>query len=177
MQSNSRIKVASKSLLLISLVLMGCHRVKPQAPANQQTADELTDEAQMINLRLADAADQAITEWVSRADTAFVHEDYGYWFTIRHGQPADTIHDQDRVEIFYRTTTLSGELIEDVQQELTVGKRESLWAIDHVLPLMAETDRAIIASPYYTAYGRDGNERVEPLTNCIIEINSVRIIR
>jgi len=164
-------------MLAISLavVLTGCHKVGPQSPANIQDEDTTGIALSMLNMRLAAAADQQITTWVQQQDTAYTLEDYGYWYCFYRRTEGTPIEELKKVELYYTTSTLDGRLIEDCQTTVTVGRRETLWAIDNILPMMKEGEAVRIASPYYTAYGKEGTERVEPLTNCIIDISDVRL--
>lgn len=163
-------------LLLAVLSFAGCKKVQPQAPANQHQGDTLLNAAALINMRMAEAADIQVTEWVKQADTTYTLEDYGYWYCIYRHTDQPAIQPNDHVELFYTSSTLSGQLIEDCQITIQVGRRETLWAIDNILPLMRQGEAVRMACPYYTAYGKDGNERVAPLQNCIVEITDVRII-
>ena len=163
-------------LLLICLAACSCKRVKPQSPANQPTVDSIGMSASLINMRLAEAADIQLTEWVKHADTTYTLEDYGYWYCIYRHTDGDSILPQHKVELFYTATSLEGKLLEDCQTTIQVGRRESLWAIDHILPLMREGEAVKLICPYYTAYGKDGNDHVPPLQNCIIDITNTRIV-
>lgn len=159
------------------VALTSCHRVGPQAPANRQEEDTTGLAMSLMNMRLAQAADQQVIAWVQQADTTFTLEDFGYWFCIYRRTDGAQIEEHQQVELFYTTTTLDGQLIEDSQTVITVGRRETLWAIDNILPMLHEGEAVRIASPYYTAYGREGTENVEPFTNCIIDIRNVSLVR
>ena len=163
-------------LLFICLAALSCKRVKPQAPANQQKADTIGVSASIINMRSAEAADIQLTESVKHAATTYTLEDYGYWYCIYRHTEGDSILPQHKVEIFYTATTLEGKLLEDCQTIIQVSRRESLWAIDHILPLMREGEAVRLICPYYTAYGKDGNDHVPPLQNCIIDVTNTRIV-
>lgn len=166
------------TLLLLALTAMaGCRRVAPQSPANRQDDDTTGLAVSMMNMRLAEAADRQLTQWVQQADTAYTLDEYGYWYCIYRHTDGQPIQEHDRVEVFFRTSRLDGTLIEDSQLTLTVGRRETLWAIDVILPTLHDGEAVRIVSPYYTAYGREGNETVEPLTNCIIDITDARLVR
>lgn len=164
-------------ILMAAASLVGCRKVAPQAPANQQERDTVGMAATMLNMRLAEAADRQVSLWVQHADTAYVLDDFGYWYCFYRRTDRPGIREGDRVELFYTTTTLDEQLIEDCQTTIQVGRRETIWAIDVFLTNMREGEAARIISPYYTAYGKDGNEKVAPLTNCIIDIRSARIIK
>lgn len=163
--------------LLALLAIIGCKRVAPQGAANLPHEDTTGMAVSMMNMRLAEAADRQVTSWVQHADTTYTLDEYGYWYCLYRHTDGTPIKEQDRVEIFFRTNTLDGQLIEDSQLTLTVGRRETLWAIDVILPTLKEGEAIRIACPYYMAYGREGNELVEPYTNCVIDILSTRIIQ
>lgn len=163
-------------LLLLCLIAVSCKKVAPQSPANRPAEDTVGIAASILNMRLAEAADNQVTAWVKQADTTYTLEDFGYWYCIYRHTNGTEIAEQQRVELFYTTTTLEGELIEDCQTTIQVGRRETLWAIDNILPMMRDGEAVRIASPYYTAYGKDGNDRVAPLQNCIIDIQNIHII-
>lgn len=163
-------------ILLAAAALTGCKKVAPQAPANQPGSDTTGFAATMLNMRLAEAADRQVCQWVQQADTAYVLDSYGYWYCLYRHSDGEPIKDGDRVEIFYSVCTLDGQLIEDCQTTVQVSHRETIWAIDVFLTDMRDGEAVRIISPYYTAYGKDGNETVPPLTNCVIDITSVKII-
>ncbi len=66
--------------------------------------------------------------------------------------------------------TLAGELISDVVQQVNVGKKEVIPAIEYALKQMRRGEKALLLAPWYTAYGAIGNEEVKPYTNLKIEI-------
>lgn len=164
-------------ILLIGLALVSCHKVKPQAPANQPQEDSLDMAASMVNFRLAEEANKQCTRFVQEADTAYVLSDFGYWYSFKHRGTGAEIKEGDKVELFFATTTFDGALIEDSQVQLTVGRRESFFCFDDMLSAAHEGDQLRLIAPYYVAYGRDGNELVPPLTNVLIEIKEIRILQ
>lgn len=161
-------------ILAAVLCLSGCHRVGPQQAANRgNDVDSAAMAMTLLNLRLAEEADLTCTRFVQQADTAFVLSDFNFWYTITRRSEGDEIQADDRVNLLMQTFTLDSTLIEDAELSLTVGHRQSLLVLDYALPLLREGEEATLIAPYYIAYGREGNEHVEPLACCIIRLSRI----
>ncbi len=160
-------------ILLLLLAVTACHRVKPQSPANRQQDDSLKIATTIANVRLADAAAAQCTAFAAKQEVSYVLSDYGFWYHIRRSGGEQMIKHGDHVEFCYETYTLDGVMIENVQAQVQVGKREIFFAVDEMLTELAEGDEITLISPYYTAYGRDGDGKVPALTNCIIVLTNL----
>lgn len=160
--------------LLLLCLLSSCHRVKPQAAANKvQDIDSVAIGMTLVNMRLAEDADRQCTDYIQQADTTFTLDEFGYWYTLTKRTEGREIKKDDRVSVVFQTYRLTGELIEDSEKTITVGRREVLVAIDDLLASLHEGEEARIVAPYYTAYGKDGKDGVEPLVNCIIYLQKI----
>lgn len=160
---------------MLLTIAPSCKRVKPQAPANIPKEDSTSILASQVNLRLAETANLECAHYVQQADTSYVLSDYGFWFCMNHRSGGTLLKSQDKIELLMETYLLDGTLIESTQQQIEVGRRETLFAVDLLLPDLAPGDVVTIVSPYYAAYGRDGNELVAPLTNCIIHLSNISL--
>lgn len=166
-------------LTLLIIAVCGCRRVKPQSPANRPSIDSLGLAITMVNLRMAEEADLTCTKYAQTCDSTFVLSEDGYWYhIIRNGDTSlsEALKEGMVVELHYCTYKLNGQLIEDTQQQIRIGKRETLFALDKLLPVLHEDEQAQLICPYYTAYGIEANNQVDFYTNCIIHLNKIQII-
>lgn len=163
-------------ILLLLLATTACHRVKPQSPANRQQDDSVRLATTIANVRLADAATAQCTAYAAKQAANFVLSDYGFWYQIRRHGGERMIEEGDHVEFCYESYTLEGTMIENVQTQVQVSRRETFFAVDVMLTELAEGDEITLIAPYYTAYGRDGDGKVPPLTNCLIILTNLHLI-
>lgn len=157
----------------MTIALSGCHRVKPQAPANRTNEDTTSQIASYINSRMVEEANKECALYVGRQSETYTLSDFCFWYcrNTRSGLP--NLQKDDHVELFWETYRLDGSLIESAQRQTQVGQRDTFFAIDLLLEELSPGDEVTIVAPYYTAYGRDGNELVPPYTNCIIHITNI----
>ena len=167
----NRLAVISGFLALSLIVLTGCHRVKPQGAANKTEADSTALKLMEMNLLLALDADEQITDSVKASGVSFVLLPLNIWYYRMQETDGREVKDKMRVEYSAVIRDLSnGKLLEEVTEEVEVGSRTALRAIDCCFPYMREGETFLILAPYYNAFGRDGNEFVAPLTNVKIEL-------
>ena len=157
---------------------IGCKRVKPQSAANRPQADSTAQALMLLNLSLAEEADKLLADSVKASSLPYVLDLSNFWYCRLNTTDGREIGKQMHVEYAAVIRDLAtGELLEEVTEETEVGSRKALRAIDICLSLMREGETFLILAPYYTAFGRDGNEQVAPLTNVKIELTANNITR
>jgi len=160
------------------MVCSACGRVRPQGAANKPQADSTAIALMEMNLKLAGAADQMLVDSVQASGLPYVLDLRNYWYYLTPVTDGDSVKEGMRVEYSAVIRDLrTGALIEDVTEEVEVGKGQALRAIDYTFPFMRERQQATILAPYYNAYGRDGNEQVAPLTNVKVTLKVLQIER
>lgn len=160
-------------ILLMALFCTACHRVKPQAPANRPPADEQALAATLANMHLAEAADKACTDWVKRSGLPFVQHPEGFWYLITQRNGTDSIHAGEAVNLHYITYLPDSTMLQDVQRQVHVGKRETLPALDKLLPELLTGQQVTILTPYYNAYADDAHEVVPHYSCCRIVVDNI----
>lgn len=158
-------------VILLLLITSACSRVKPQGAANKQEVDSVSMALIQMNLELASKADEALVDYVKESQLPYVLDLTNSWFYCLEATEGRKVKEGMRVEYTAEVRDLaSNALLEEVTEEVTVGKRATLRAIDVCLSNMREGETYLIVAPYYNAYGRDGNEQVRPLTNVKIKL-------
>ena len=164
-------------VIALLIVTSACSRVQPQGAANKQEADSVAIALMQMNLQLAMDADKALTDFVKTSDLPYVLDLSNFWYYRQTVTEGREVKEGMRVEYSAEVRNLAtGALIEEVTEEVTVGKRATLRAIDICLGMMREGETYLLLAPYYNAYGRDGNEWVEPLTNVTIKLTAEHLI-
>ena len=158
-------------VMAVMLVLSGCGRVKPQGAANKQEADSTALALMQMNFLMALETDQMLVDSVRESGLPYVLDQHNFWYYRLESSEGEEVQRGNCVEYTATVRDLSsGALIEDITEEVEVGKGQTLRAIDKCLPLMKTGEMFCILAPYYTAYGRDGNDHVPPLTNVKITL-------
>ncbi len=152
-------------------VLVGCGRVRPQGPANRQEPDSTALALMEMNFRLAEQADAILIDTVRASGLPFVLDNRSFWYVRLIATEGPEVKEGMHVDYSAVIRDLkTGALIEDVAEEVEVGKRLTLRAIDMAFDKMREGEAFRLLAPFYCAYGRDGRDNVPPLTNVSIEL-------
>lgn len=163
--------------LALALALPSCGRVKPQGAANHPQPDSTAQALMLLNLTLADEADHLLADSVRTSGLPYVLDLTNVWYCPLHKTDGAEVKTDMRVEYSAVIRDLAtSALIEEVTEETRVGGRTVLRAIDICLPMMHVGDTMSVLSPYYHAYGRDGQNGVPPLTNVRILLTVNHII-
>ena len=158
-------------LLFASCLLFSCQRTKPQAPIfKNRQPDTTAVKMVLLNQRLAQEADNELTNFIKHSDTAYTLSEHGFWYQFLERTDGDMPAEGDEVKVSYQIRSLQGRILEDVSQRLHVGKAETIAAIDDMLSLMHNGERVRMLVPWYRAYGMQGNGQVEPYQNIIIDL-------
>ena len=164
-------------LLLVAVLLLPCcGRVKPQGAANRQEPDSTAMLLMQKHFLMALDADRLLVDSVRHASVPYVLDRNNFWYCRLTKTDGPEVMKQMRVEYTAIVRDLAtGALIEEITEEVEVGKRQTLRAIDICLPLMREGETFRILAPYYNAYGLDGNDHVPPQTNVsiLLTVNSI----
>ena len=172
-----RTKIIYIGLLVLTVLGMTtCGRVKPQGPANKSDADSTAQALMQMNLLLAIEADRQITDSVRASNLPYVLDPGCFWYYREVATAGTDIKQGMKVEYSAVIRNLAtGELLEDITEEVEVGKRTTLRAIDMCMTSMREGETFRVIAPYYDAYGRDGNEYVPPMTNVfvVLTVNNI----
>lgn len=165
-------------LVLVVLVvgLACCKRVKPQGAANKPVTDSTELALMEMHFRMALDADQLLVDTVRASGLAYVLDQHNVWYYRLAATEGQQVEKGMHVEYSAVVRDLeTGALLEDITEETEVGKRVTLRAIDFVLPQMRVGETYCLLAPFYNAYGRDGNEYVQPLTNVkiLLTVNNI----
>ncbi len=161
------------SLILGSWLLIptGCHRTKPQVPANRKVAvDSTALSAALMAQRLVEEANIAVAQFVHQLDSAYVLETGGYWRRIVHRTVGNILQKEEHVDIHTRVYSLQGSMLVDAQQTVQVGKKEVPAAIDDILLQMRRGEVVSLIVPWYAAFGASGTAQVPAYENIRIEM-------
>ena len=159
--------------------LIGCNRVKPQGAANRQAADSTAQALMEMNFLMALEADELLVDSVQASGLPYVLDQHSFWYLRLDSHEGREV--QDGMRVAYSATIRdlqSGALLEERSEEVEVGKRQTLRAIDMCFTEMREGETFRLLVPFYNAYGRDGNDYVAPLTNVVIvlKVNNITSI-
>lgn len=163
-------------LLVATLLLPCCGRVKPQGAANRQEQDSTELALMQINFLMALETDQLLVDSVRNSSLPYVLDNSNFWYCREVKTNGQEVQKGMRVDYTAIVRDLAtGALLEDITEDVEVGKRQTLRAIDICLHLMREGETFRILAPYYNAYGRDGNDYVAPLTNVsiLLTVNNI----
>lgn len=166
------------SVLMSAAILTCCRRTAPQAPSNHVRQDDPAVAMMIANMRLAEEADRVCTDYVKQSGNTFTLDETRCWYQVTGKNEAGRqLAKGDVVELMYSVFSLADStMIEDTQLQLEVGKRETLPCFDYMLPEFREGEQGVLVVPYYQAYGKEGNDKVPALTNCMVKINKIKII-
>lgn len=160
---------------MIMLSIVGCRRVKPQAPANKPVEDTAQLAAIWAKQRLVEQANIKVTQAILNSGLNFTQDLTGYWYLKTLTTELDSLQKGDKINMHVSVYTLDSTMLEDYYVGLEIGKQESLRVFDFVLPDIREGEEVTLIVPYYWAYGELGNEWVAPYTNVRIQLNEIEI--
>ena len=161
-----------KILIFILLsVLCGCHRTKPQSPSNRyHKSDTLGVGMVLLNQRLAEEADVELRKYVKTKGLNDLQlTETGVWYK-QEMVKTSRLKKGDVITLSYAISTLQDSLLLNTEQVVTVGKRETIAAIDDMLYELGRGERVEMLVPWHQAYGATGNKYVPAYTNIKIEL-------
>lgn len=163
-------------ILLLSALLMACQRTKPQSPSIRNgIRHEKTDSTVLrmleLNQRMAAQADQDIIRYVQQSALLYAQEHIGYWLAyIAHSEDTTTLYKDASVDVRMRVMRLDETLLMDTEQTYTIGRAQLPDAVDHAVRHHHPGEHLRLVAPWYVAYGREGNEHIQPYENVIFDI-------
>ena len=128
------------------------------------------------NFRMALETDNLLVDSVRNSSLPFVLDSHNFWYYRQTKTNGREVHIGMSVVYTAIVRNLAtGTLLEEITEEVEVGRRQTLRAIDACLPLMREGESFRILAPYYNAYGLDGNAYVPPHTNVsiLLTVNNI----
>ncbi len=152
-------------------IVTGCHRTAPQSPAYRSGRKEVRVDSTLMkaietNQHLAEEADRALSFY---AGSGFAQQELGYW-TKGMAAVERTLPPDSTVRVRRTVFTLDSLLLEDVTEEVTVGKAHQIQAVADALPMLEHGQTVTLLVPWYLAYGTTGTTAVAPYTNLRIEL-------
>lgn len=166
-----------KTLIILICVILcaSCHKTQPQLPSNKVPKKDSAELALMeLNFRMAEAADREITAIVKNisCDTiSYTLDETGFWYRkTRHSADTQSTLSKE-LDIHIQVFDMEDVLLFDSHEHITVGKHESAWCVDEAVQMMQHGDEMEILSPWYTGFGRLGNEYIPAYTNIKIKLS------
>ena len=157
-------------LAILLIILSGLVACQPTAQNRQATKDSPTADSAMIaqmekNLHMADLADKVCLTKVKESERTYVMDEWGFWYTKTVRQTGDSVQVGQEVAIHMQIKKLNGQLLLDTKQHIKVGEEEQIRAVEKVLQMMRTGEQMQIIAPWYTAYGINGTDIIEPYSN------------
>ena len=161
-------------ILILLACLCACQRTKPQAPSNRyHKTDTLGVGMVLLNQRLAEEADIQLRKYVKGNNLNDLNNlqltETGVWYQQEMTKTA-RLKKNDVVTLKYTISTLRDSLLLDNVQSVTVGRRETIAAIDDMLYELGRGEKVVMFVPWHQAYGATGNKYVPAYTNIKIEL-------
>ena len=125
-----------------------------------------------MNQILAEKADGELTTFVLDNELDYVRHDAGFWYKAIVKTHKEKIKEKETIEIHYKVFLLNDTLYEDVKQTVTLGKKQTIKAIETMLLEMRHGEKVMLLSPWYLAYGQTGNkDLIKPYEQLKIELS------
>lgn len=161
---------------IVCLLLTACAADPgPQRPANREGETQRDSDLMamlQVNQRMAAEADREVMIYI-QADTVhrYAQCNHGAWVThITKVPDSEQPKMGETVQIQMQIKTLSGQLLQDVAGEYTLGKGELPLGIEYAIRELNRGEEGVIIAPWHAAFGMDGEDNIGPYTNVRIEI-------
>lgn len=151
-----------------------CAKQKPQLPSNKnhQQVDSTLLKIMQLNQVLSEKSDGELTNHVLENNLNYVRHEDGFWYKMEIQTQHEKIKQKETVEIHYKLFLLNGKLCEDVKQTLTLGKKQTIKAIEGMLLEMRHGEKVRLLAPWYLAYGQAGHGNdIQPYEQIEIELS------
>ncbi len=155
------------------LVLTSCAKPSPQLPANKATqSDSTVVTLVQVNERMIEAEDSLLSQYVSKTDKNFVKHKAGFWYKLNHQTTGTKPKANVNCSVNYSVFTLGGDFLFDKDEEVIIGKKQIIKAVEEALLMMHKGEQATLVVPWYLAYGMKGNlNEVAPYTSIVLRIH------
>lgn len=158
--------------ILASCLLLSCQRTKPQAPSRHSEQDSSRVAMLLVTQRLAEEADKELTQYAAQTNGEYTLDEYGFWYKYIKRTNGSYWRKGEAVLIHTKIFSFTGALLLDNQEQIEIGKGETIPAIEDMLLMMRRNEACELLIPWYLAFGASGNENVEPYTNVRIDIET-----
>ncbi len=156
------------------LLPMGCQRTKPQAPANRHKSVDSTELAMaLLTQRMVEAADADVARYVRSLDAMYTLAERGYWYCKTQRRQGDALRKDSEAKVRIVVQDLQGNVLEDSEVEVTVGKQALPVALDEYLLQLCVGEKASLVVPWYAAYGATGTNTIPAYTNVCVTIEVI----
>lgn len=154
------------------LLCVACQRTKPQSPSNRTAATADTAQLSLVFLyqRLAEEADRVLVHAVQQSGDNYTLHNLGFWYRISRKTDSPRLQTGQQIRLHTRVYTLQDTLLLDTEEQMQIGKRQTVVAADELLQEMRLGENAVLLVPWYAAYGQAGTEQVPAYENVRIEI-------
>lgn len=159
-------------IVLASCLLLSCQRTKPQAPSRHSEQDSTKIAMLLLTQRIAEEADRELTGYVSHSEAEYVLDNTGFWYRYITRSDENRLQKGEKTLIRAQVYAMDGKLLLDSQEEVTVGKKETISAIDAMLRMMRKGEECELLVPWYMAFGATGSQDIPPYTNVKIELTT-----
>ncbi|MBR1878236.1 MAG: hypothetical protein IJ814_04425 [Paludibacteraceae bacterium] len=156
--------------------MTACVPQAPQRPSTRKGAKPAPDSTQLalmeLNLRLAQAADEELVRYVQASGKAFALYDNHTWMCVR-DKGDDTLPHllpEGQWVVHMEVYDLNGKRLADIQRQYRIGKMELPPAVDDCVVYLHPRAQALLAAPWYMAFGAAGGDGVPPYTNVLIDL-------
>lgn len=165
-------------IICIALVLMSCGGPNPQRPSARlgKGASVEVDSTQLalleLNMRMAEAADKELMQLAQAREGEYAVYDANTWMRI--DDPGDieaeTVRRGEHKTVAMQVYTMQDQLLLDSRREYILGQLELPIGVDMNLLHLHPGAKVRMLTPWYSAFGMQGNEFVPPYTNVIIDV-------
>ncbi len=156
--------------------MTACAPQAPQRPSTRKGAEPQPDSMQLalmeMNLRLAQTADEEVVRYVQAGGKAFALYDNHTWIYIcdKGDETRPRLLPGEQRVVYMEVCDLNGKRLADIQRPYCIGKTELPPAVDECAVYLHPQARALIAAPWYMAFGARGGDGVPPYTNVLIDL-------
>ena len=163
-------------VLAMSISLIGCHR-KEQEPQKvrhlhtPQKVDTIAMAKLQFNRQMTEAADQACNAFVEKDLYKYTKHIDGFWYTKTITKNSKPVQKGQELLLNLQINELNGETILETKDfHHVVGNGDLPRAITRSLHTMNIGEEMRIIAPWYTAYGVNGTNIVQPYSNLLITL-------
>jgi len=164
-------------VILMCLFLMACVGQGPQRPSRWLGKSPEADTAQLqlieFNQQMVSAADKELVHYVELQDEAYALYRGGVWVhVLEHGNDDLKPYTYGQTcPLHLRVYAMDGStLLADMRQTFHLGNSDVPHAVTDVVRELHPGARARLIVPWYSAFGIQGKDRIQPYQNVIIDL-------
>lgn len=154
---------------------VSCNKQSPQLPSNKgNVADKNVAVLLTINQNLATKEDSILQNFADK-EIAFRKSKLGFWYKINQSTEGTFLKDKDICKFVFRMKLLNGQIIEEGEKQVVIGKKQVVTGLEQGLKLMHKGDSATFIIPSYLGYGMKGNmPLIPPFTSIIYQVKLLK---